>query len=298
MKKYLKLFLAPAIIVVTLAVFGRFVATHPKLVVTLRHTNPWLAVGVIGVYIVGFLVLAALQNISLEMVEKPVEKTENVLLTAYSTLVNFFGPGQSGPGFRAIYLKKRHGVNFKDFIFVTLIYYGFYAVISATMLAIGSRPWWQTVLGVLASGGASLGVIKLYRRKSKTKHMAGINPKTLAKLFAATTLQLAVQATVYFLELRSVDPHISISQVVTYAGAANFSLFAALTPGAIGIREAFLVFSQRLHHISNADIVAANVLDRAIYLVFLGLLFALIIVTHAKKQLRVKQIIKEGASEQ
>jgi uncharacterized membrane protein YbhN (UPF0104 family) len=67
-------------------------------------------------------------------------------------------------------------------------------------------------------------------------------------------------------------------------------MFAALTPGAIGIREAFLVFTQNLHHISSSTIVAANILDRAIYLVFLGLLFLLVVSTHAKDKLRVTQL--------
>jgi uncharacterized membrane protein YbhN (UPF0104 family) len=63
-----------------------------------------------------------------------------------------------------------------------------------------------------------------------------------------------------------------------------------LTPGAIGFREAFLIFSQNLHHIPNDIIVAANILDRAVYIVFLCLLFLVVLALHANKTLQVKKI--------
>jgi uncharacterized membrane protein YbhN (UPF0104 family) len=83
---------------------------------------------------------------------------------------------------------------------------------------------------------------------------------------------------------------VSFGQTLSYAGAANFSLYAALTPGAIGIREAFLVFSQGIHHISSSVIVAANVIDRAVFLLFLGLLFVGVTLLHAKDKLGVKKL--------
>ena len=71
---------------------------------------------------------------------------------------------------------------------------------------------------------------------------------------------------------------------------ANFALFVSLTPGAIGIREAFLVFSQDLHHIPNDIIVAANVLDRAVYILFLGLLFIIVLLMHAGSKLQLQKV--------
>ena len=64
---------------------------------------------------------------------------------------------------------------------------------------------------------------------------------------------------------------------------------------AIGIREAFLVFSQNLHHLSNMVIVAANVIDRAIYLVFLGILFIVTVGLHAKGSLRIKRYTSDSS---
>ena len=69
---------------------------------------------------------------------------------------------------------------------------------------------------------------------------------------------------------------------MSYTGAANFALFVSLTPGAIGIRESFLFFSQRLNHITNAAIVGANVLDRTVYVIFLGLIFIVLLIIRGK----------------
>jgi uncharacterized membrane protein YbhN (UPF0104 family) len=68
------------------------------------------------------------------------------------------------------------------------------------------------------------------------------------------------------------------------------ALFVSLTPGAIGIREAFLTFSQQLHHIDTSTIVAANIIDRAVYLVFLGVLFIFVFSLHARDKLSLSSL--------
>jgi uncharacterized membrane protein YbhN (UPF0104 family) len=289
MKKKVKLAIVFLILAATIVIFIRYAATHPELLRELGDTNPVLLVSLLLLYIVWFLALVVILRISLRLYGKTMSKQENLLLNAYSSLVNFFGPGQSGPAFRGIYLKKRVGLNLKSYIFATLLYYGFYAVLSAFLLFVGSRPWWQTVLLMIAAAAGSVVVIRWYGKKSHIRDEPGINLINLGWLFAATAAQMVVQVAIFYAELRSIDTNISFAQALTYTGAANFALFAALTPGAIGIREAFLVFSQNLHHIGNAVIVAANVIDRAVYLVFLGLLFVLVLSLHAKDKLRLNK---------
>src|SRR5687768_14663401 len=48
--------------------------------------------------------------INVRMCSHKISGGDGFLLTAYSTLVNFFGPLQSGPGFRAVYVKKKFGI--------------------------------------------------------------------------------------------------------------------------------------------------------------------------------------------
>ncbi len=297
MKKHLKTILGFTVLAATIVVFSLYIKSHPEVIEQLKQTPPLTLVGLIALYTIWWGALAVVLQITLRMYRKKMPLQENILLSAYSSLINFFGPGQSGPGLRAIYLKKRHNLRVKNYIFGTLLYYAFYAIISAGMFFVGSRPWWQTALLMVAAAGGSLIVLKWYAKRSKIKADSGINLITLSLLFGATALQLITQFAIYLIELHAVNPAVGVGQALTYTGAANFSLFVALTPGAIGIREAFLVFTQGLHHISNTVIVSANVIDRGAYLLFLGILFLLVFSMHAGKKLKWRQTMQEAEQE-
>lgn len=290
MKKKLKVTLAFIILAVTIVLFIRYARAHPAVIHEVKAMSLPLLLVLTGCYMLFFLALVWILRISMQMYGKTISRQENILLNAYSSLVNFFGPGQSGPAFRGLYLKKRHGLPIKNYLFASLLYYCFYAILSALLLFVGSRPWWQTTLLVLGVTLLSAGGLRWYTLRSKFNHSQGLQTATIGWLFAATALQVLMQTVIFYLELKEVHTAVSLSQAVTYTGAANFALFAALTPGAIGIREAFLVFTQELHHLNSTVIVAANVIDRAVYLVLLGLLAILALVLHAKDKLRIKQL--------
>lgn len=296
MKRSIKLTLVILILAGTITAFVHYAATHPDVIRKVKDLSPATLAALLGFYALWFACVAAVMRVSLRMYGKTISRRENLLLNAYSSLVNFFGPGQSGPAFRGVYLKKRHDFKLKHYIFTTLLYYAFYAVLSAFLLFVGSRPWWQTALLMLGAAAGSIVILRWYARRSSIKSEPGINPVNLCLLFAITGVQMVAQVGIYFVELHNVSPGVSFSQILTYTGAANFALFVSITPGAIGIREAFLVFSQNLHHISNAAIVAANIIDRAAYLVVLGIMFVIVIIFHAKDKLHVRQIKSDESS--
>ncbi|HUS26695.1 MAG TPA: lysylphosphatidylglycerol synthase domain-containing protein [Nevskiaceae bacterium] len=289
MPRKLKLFLGPLILLITIVVFARYLSQHTYLLTQLSHTPLLTVLGLLALYAVWFFALVLVLRFSLYIYQKNMSAQENFLLNAYSSLVNFFGPGQSGPAVRGAYLKKRHGLRLRDYTFATLLYYAFYAVISAFLLFVGSRPWWQTLAVVALVGGGSYVALHWFGKRSRSEQdRQGLTMTHLGLILAATALQAVAQIAIYYVELHNVNPHVSLAQAVTYTGAANFALFVALTPGAIGIRESFLLFTQQLHHIGSANIVAANLIDRAVYIAFLGLLFVLIVTLHAKDKLHIK----------
>lgn len=290
MKRKLRLLLAIVILSATVGLFVHYAVTHPDVIRKVGDLSPGMLAMLLVFYAMWFAAISVVLYVSLRMYNKPISKQENLLLNAYSSLVNFFGPGQSGPAFRGLYLKKRHNFSLKHYIFTTLLYYGFYAVLSAFLLCVGSRPWWQTAVLMVLAAVASVVIIKWYARRSSLNDQPGVNPKNMAFMFGAVVLQMVAQVGIFYVELHNVSPGVSFSQVLTYTGAANFALFVSLTPGAIGIREAFLVFSQNLHHISNSAIVAANIIDRAAYLVVLGIMFIAVVGLHAKDKLHVRQV--------
>lgn len=299
MKGKIRLVAGGAVVAATIAAFVWYVSKNPEVLHQLAQTPPITIAAIILLYggILGVLVLVLYA--SLQFYRRSMSWQENFLLNAYSSLINFFGPGQSGPGFRAAYLKLKHDVKVKQYIFVTLIYYAFYAFFSGVLLAGAAFDWWITLLVLI--GITLVGTVVLRYYLHRNKNLLSRSPKSLIKPFlvigAVTLLQVLLLWIIYFIELRSLDSSISLSQAATYTGAANFALFVALTPGAIGFREAFLVFSQNLHHIPNDIIVAANILDRAMYILFLGVLFLIVLALHANKTLQVKKIQTETLKE-
>lgn len=298
MKGKIRLFVGLGIIAITIAAFIWYITGHPEIITQLKQTSLTTIIGIIVLYTGILGALSFVLYASLYFYKKQMSTQENFLLNAYSSLVNFFGPGQSGPGFRAAYLKVKHDVKIKQYVFVTLLYYAFYALFSGILLAAAAFPWWQTLGILIAISIVCIIVIKYYLKRN-TNLLGKSSTKSLVKptviLGIATLSQVLLLCAIYFIELRSIDSSISFGQAATYTGAANFAMFVSLTPGAIGFREAFLVFSQSLHHIPNDVIVAANVLDRAMYLLFLGILFVFVLALHANKTLQVKKIRQEAS---
>jgi uncharacterized membrane protein YbhN (UPF0104 family) len=293
MKRYLKTIVSLTIVTLTATAFAYYLAHHPETIRQLRHLPLPIVLGLVALYVVVFVAVALVTRASLHLYDKHMGLQENILFNAYSSLINFFGPGQSGPIFRGAYLKQRHSLSIKDYTFATLLYYAFYVVISVMFLLIGSRPWWQTAGLMALAAAASFAFIRWYqRRKGAGKH-ARFNPAVVAVIFAATIVQLAALALINGVELHNVGAHPSVSQVLAYTGVSNLTLFVALTPAGIGIRESFLLFSEHLHHINTSTIVAANLVDRGAYVVFLGMLFVLVMALHAKKKLLMSQLKEE-----
>lgn len=288
--KQLRITLAVVVLVLTAVVFVRFFALHPQYLHALRHITLTAVVAIIALNVGVTIALVLNSHFVLELCGKKLPWKEQFLLTAYSSIANFFGPLQSGPGVRLVYLKTKHGVRVRDYTLASLIGMAMFAVISATMLFGISRPWWQALLIVLAVAGISWGVIRFFIKRDKQKADSQFhwNGHALVGLLAATCAQILFVAGYYFVELHVVNSHISLHQAIIYTGAANFGLFLSLTPDAIGIRESFLVLSKRLHRISTAVIFAANIIDRAVYALYLGLLFLLVLSVHGRDRFKVK----------
>jgi len=290
-KQYLRAAIAIGLLTIIIGFFGYFIDQHPQIITSLRHTSPGLIIILLMAYGVMMIWWMEIYNCVLSLCGQPLKNKENMLLTIYSTLSNFFLPLQSGPGVRALYLKKRHQVPVYSYLLATLFYLGLYAIISAGFLFVASTFWWLTLPAVILASLISYLVItftkKQFEKKGRRIKLEFTRAK-LTRLFVLTLAQVTTQAIIYGIELHSLHPvGFTIRRVISYAGAANFSLFVSLTPGAIGFREAFLVFSQRLHHFTTTIILAANIIDRGVFLIFLAILFIIMLATHAKNKLKI-----------
>jgi uncharacterized membrane protein YbhN (UPF0104 family) len=298
MKRYLRPALVIIVLAATVILFVRYFVAHPQYWQQLGQVSRWTVLWVILLNVAMLVVLVGLCDVTLRICGKRLHLKENFLLTSYSSIANFFGPLQSGPGVRAVYLKTRHKVRLRDYTLVSLLALGFFASFSALFLLVGTRPWWQTLLALFAVGIVSWQVLKLFQKRDKKPGEAHLffHRPLVAGLIILAFLQVVITAAWYYVEIHAVNPHVSIAQAMSYAGAANFSLFVSITPDAVGIREAFLVFSQHIHHVPTATIVSANVIDRASYVIFLVLLFGLVMSLHARDKLNLTKAKKQAAA--
>lgn len=301
MPKKLRPILSLVLLAAALVVAIIYLANHPSLLRQLGQTPPLVSLVVLVLYTVMFGVLVLVLDASVRMCRRRLTWGENSLLNSHSLFINFFIPGQGGPAYRGVYLYKKHKLRVKNYIVATLFYYALYAMVNVCLLFSGRRTWWEVLVAVAVVAAASWLVIRRYTRRNGLKtDVLDLSVSTIGYLLLATMLQTALQMVIYGVELHSVNPHIHFSQLVVYTGTANLALFVSLTPGAIGIRESFLIFTEHLNHISSANIIVANVIDRSVYLVFLLLLMVVTIVIHLKGHWRLRALpaaIKQNFSQ-
>src|SRR5665213_3721371 len=97
MRKKSRLLVAILAIAVTVLAFAYYLAHHSYLLRQLRQTSPATIIWLLLLYGSWFAALAVILQASLKICRKTLPAKDNLLLNAYSTLVNFFVPGQSGP---------------------------------------------------------------------------------------------------------------------------------------------------------------------------------------------------------
>ncbi|MGH7241615.1 MAG: lysylphosphatidylglycerol synthase domain-containing protein [Candidatus Saccharimonadales bacterium] len=293
--RILKRALILPILLITIFVFVDFFRSHPQYWHQLQHVPLSTLALVFGLNSILLTILAGIYRTSIHLCGKQISGQDNFLLTAYSSIVNFFGPLQSGPGVRAAYLKTKLHIRLRDYGLVTLLYYALFALINILFLCVGSRPWWQTGLAVLTVAAACYLVIKRFMGgNTRVLQALNLKPRLLVTLAILTFAQIAVQCLAFYIELHTINHTISLRQAITYTGAADLALFVSLTPGAIGFRESFLVFSRSLHHISTGNILSANLIDRAVYVVFLVAVFVIAASTHASALVKLKKLRQQA----
>jgi uncharacterized membrane protein YbhN (UPF0104 family) len=146
------------------------------------------------------------------------------------------------------------------------VYYLTFGLLNLSLLFITVSVW-ITVAGVIIAAIFTLLSSRFFSSPRRRLYALGI--------FTATLVQVALMVGIYTIELQAVSTTQSLTllQTASYTGSANLSLFVSLTPAGVGIREAFLIFTQSLHQVGLSSIVASGIVDRALYIVFLGILF-------------------------
>jgi uncharacterized membrane protein YbhN (UPF0104 family) len=277
--------LAALVLSLTVAAFTYYLIHHPDTMRQLGSVSPVVLGLLFVLYGVFLSTLVWIQRATLELCDITLGRRESFLLIMYSSIINFFGPLQSGPAFRAVYLKRRHNIKLRSYTAATLLYYFFYALFSGLFLLTYFIGLW-TLAGLLCVVVAASLTLHKFGAKFLPARVRELRLQHAGQLAVATLAQVSVFAVIFYIELNSLAQHVDKVATLIYTGAANFALFVSVTPGAIGFRESFVVFTQQLHHISSPQIVAASLIDRGVYIVFLAVLAVFIFGFHAQNYLK------------
>ncbi len=149
-RRYAKALLSVVVLLISLTTFVYYFHRHPEIWQQLQRTPPLTLLLILALYSLFSGSIAMVLHASLKLCGATLSKSESAVVTIYSSVINFFGPLQSGPAFRAAYLKKKHGVSLKNYGAATLLYYAVYAVMNSALLFSTALGWWL-VLGIILS---------------------------------------------------------------------------------------------------------------------------------------------------
>ncbi len=283
--KQFKPLISVLIILATILAAVYYLANHKNLITYLTKISPLLILLIVGLYILMLFVLIFVFEFTVKLLKVKLNFKDNLLLNCYSIFMNFFVPGQTGPIYRGYYLKTKHKIKAIDFTLATAIYFAIYLIISILFILFGSQSILLASAASIVFIIATILAVRIYLKKENSK--LNINSKNIINLVIITIIQLLLQTLIYLIELHSVDKTVSFRNALTYSGSAALTIFVSLTPGAIGIREAFLILTRHLSHLSNSSIILANIIDRSVFLIYLLILGIMILVFHINKRIKL-----------
>jgi len=285
--KYVKI----VILLLALAAFAYYYANNSSKFEVIADIQWWqlllIIIGQTTVIVSNVLILVIFGL----FLNKKIPILDSARITAYSSLVNFFGFLQGGLGLRGVYLKYKVGMSFKNYFSLTALQYLLLFSLSGILIGAGlilySGPslivtaWvFSLLLAITVTAFVFIKMPPKYTDKAKqllSRIRDLIQYNLVLFLLAAIVLQLAGSFLVGFTELQAIGADITINSLLIYTGVSQFSILIAVTPGAIGIREGLLLIVQEQMHLTVDDIVLAATLDRVVYFITLAIISPLAI---------------------
>jgi uncharacterized membrane protein YbhN (UPF0104 family) len=226
---------------------------------------------------------------------------EGVYVGILSAIGNFFGPLLGGASIRAVYLRRVHSLPYAKFTSTLMIYYVILFAINFALAIVGLILLdleGDRLLIALFGGGLVLLFGTTFFRLPQSARIANPRlpkavqriltylvdieggwrrllamPVLLVKLVALAVLSVAAQFLIAFVSFDSIGADISWASLAVYVSIVMISLLVAVTPGAIGIREAMLLMVSETLGVTGGEIIQVAVIDRGVTFAVLLVLF-------------------------
>lgn len=292
-------------LVLTLLVFVAFfyyIATNKEELKPLLDIQP----GYILLIFLAQLTMIFSNGLFIKIVMTPFKKViavkEAFYVSILSTVGNFFAPVGAGFGFRAVYLKKKHGLSYSNYFSTLSGNYIIVFLVSSVFGLLGllllrqefSYPAFiiTGVFAAMLAGSLVLMVIKpsqvptVKEGSGLIKKFASIiseivkgwayvasHKKLLVKLLALTAGNLFLAVAVLFFITSALSIEVSLPALVLLSVLGSLSLFINVTPGNLGVKEAVFIFSSTMLGLTVNDIILIALVDRGVMFITLAVLW-------------------------
>ncbi|HLG90980.1 MAG TPA: lysylphosphatidylglycerol synthase transmembrane domain-containing protein [Candidatus Saccharimonadales bacterium] len=278
------------------------------------------------------LIIIALANIAgvftnglftkfiLEPFKKYISISEAFYVSVISSIGNFFAPAGTGFGIRAIYLKKKHGLPYSEFmstlsgnyilVFLTSSLIGLISLYLLKDQYNGQYLVLALVFGLVFIVSLALSLIRIKLPNVEPAQAKKVNPminnlyrvlygwskiaadrQLVFKLAGLVIANLVVATLMYWAVITSLGLTAKLPALLLFTVLGSFTIFINVTPANLGIKEAVFIFSSTVLGFSVSQILLIAIVDRGVQFVVLISLWLLSV------RLKSRQFIQESQNQ-
>lgn len=269
----------------------------------LTRVNPFLLVVIAMLNLMAMASNGLFTKFVMQPFGKNISIKESVYVSLISSIGNYFAPAGGGFVFRAAYLKRVHGFNYKDYVATLYGNYilvfainSFFGLLALFLLRGTSSPAFFTLV-IIFSGlflvCICLSLIKIPTRlldydmhnryvgklaRTMLEILKGWNQivrnkRLLLKLSMLISFNFFVALLVAFCEIRALGLSISFEALLLFSVLGSLSLFVSITPANLGVKEVIYLFSAAVIGFTAPQILSIALLDRGVLFVTLLILW-------------------------
>ncbi|MDP4038666.1 MAG: lysylphosphatidylglycerol synthase transmembrane domain-containing protein [bacterium] len=243
---------------------------------------------------------------------KFISSSEAFYISVISSIGNFFATAGTGFGIRAVYLKKKHGLPYSEFI-TTLS--GNYVLVFLINSFIGLAALYllrnhynvqyltlAVVFGLILIASLALSLMKLPLKKDPREAGKGwlsrnfyrvvygwskitSDKKLMFRLIGLVSLNFLLAAFIYWAIIKSVHLDIGLPSLLLFTVLGSLAIFINITPANLGVKEAIYLFSSSVLGFSVSEILLIVLVERGVQFSILFVLWLFTTTTRTKDKL-------------
>lgn len=253
----------------------------------------------------GYVGIVITNGLLIKLVVRPFDvhlsTYESTRVSLISSLGNFFAAAGAGLGFRAVYLKKRHGLSYQQYLTTLYGNYLLIFIINASaglisLLLTRQKGGTAYAVALLFFAGLLLAATALCFVPIGARKSSGLVGKILGNLQKMTTgwkvvakdrklllglsglvaAQLLLTVGIIYFEMVALDLTATFAGLLLLSVWGALSVFINVTPANLGVKEGVYVLIASIVGLSTAQILSIALIDRGVLFVTLGLLWLLV----------------------